>query len=129
MELDPYVATLRDHLLAAAAVGGDAATAAAQRLVVSLEAAARLALIEALSHAADDLTTQIVPGTVELRLRGGDPQLVVRLPDQRFEAPRLPEDLTPAGAASAASGEGSANDPGGPEGAVSRISLRLPDHL
>ena len=40
----------------------------------------RLALLEALSAAADEITRELAPGAVEVRLRGSDPDFVVTLP-------------------------------------------------
>ena len=114
MDLSPYVDQLRRELVAAAEVGGDEARALAERLTAPLEASLRLALLSALSTAAEELTTQLAPGSVDVRLRGGDISFVVTTP-----APPEESAAEPAPAA-AADGE---------EGATSRITLRLPEHL
>ncbi len=77
MELEPYVSSLRQELAVAAAAGGDDAQALAERLTGPLEAAARLTLLEALSAAADEITRDLAPGSVHLRLRGREPSFVV----------------------------------------------------
>ena len=51
MELEPYVAALRDELALAAEAAGDDAKAVAERLIVPLDSSVRLALLEALSAA------------------------------------------------------------------------------
>src|SRR5215211_4914550 len=77
MELTSYVETLRRDLAVAAEAGGEDARALAERLTAPLEASIRLMLLDALSAAADDITRELAPGSVELRLRGGEPEFVV----------------------------------------------------
>src|SRR6185312_706713 len=77
MNLTSYVDSLRDELAVAAEAGGDDARALAERLTAPLESAVRLMLLEALSAAADDITRELAPGSVELRLRAGEPEFVV----------------------------------------------------
>ena len=49
----------------------------ADRLTAPLESAIRLALLEALSEAAEQITRDLAPGSVEVRLRGRDPEFTV----------------------------------------------------
>src|SRR5918992_3369799 len=77
MDLTPYAETLRRELTVAAEAGGDDARALAERLTAPLDSAIRLMLLEALSAAADEITRELAPGSVELRLRGGEPGFVV----------------------------------------------------
>ena len=70
MNLAIYVETLRDQLVAAAESGGPESRAAVERLVPGLDGAVRLVLLEALSAAADEITRELAPGAVEVRLRG-----------------------------------------------------------
>src|SRR5215213_1996717 len=77
MDLTPYVENLRRELAVAADAGGEDARALAERLTAPLESAIRLMLLDALSAAADDVTRELAPGSVELRLRGGEPEFVV----------------------------------------------------
>jgi HicB family len=112
MELDAYVDTIREHFLAAAAAGGEETEAVAQRLLLPLDAAIRLALHEALAAAAEEITCELAPGSVELRLRQGGPEFVVALPHAEEDEPEPDE---PVG--------------GGEDGAVARINLRLPEQL
>lgn len=126
MDLNPYVDALHRELVVAAEAGGDDARALAERLVAPLESATRLALLEALSAAADEITSELAPGSVEVRLRGRDPELVVVAPpsDPPYgEGSERPADAElgvppPAPAAGAEGDEG-----------TSRITLRLPTHL
>ncbi|TMR25926.1 hypothetical protein ETD85_44320, partial [Nonomuraea zeae] len=80
MDLAPYVDRLRRELAVAAGAGGEDARALAERLAAPLESATRLALLEALSAAADEITRDLAPGSVEVRLRGRDPGFVVTPP-------------------------------------------------
>ena len=77
MDLTPYVENLRNELAVAAEAGGDDARALAERLTAPLESAVRLTLLDALSAAADEITRDLAPGSVEVRLRGGEPEFVV----------------------------------------------------
>ncbi|BFU44205.1 toxin-antitoxin system HicB family antitoxin [Krasilnikovia sp. MM14-A1004] len=77
MDLTPYLETLRADLTAAAAPGGSETQRAADLLGHALEASARLALLEALSDAAAEITTRLHGAGVEVRLRGREADLVV----------------------------------------------------
>jgi hypothetical protein len=116
MNLRLYTEAIQRQLAVAAEAGGDEARALAERLVAPLDAAIRLALQDALAAAAEEITTELAPGSVELRLRGRDPEFVVT-PPPADAADDLAEVAEPAAA------------PEGDEGAMSRINLRLPDHL
>ncbi|MGK5556585.1 hypothetical protein ACSNOI_33740, partial [Actinomadura kijaniata] len=90
MNLSSYVESLRRELAVAAAAGGDEARALAERLAAPLDSTARLVLLEALSDAADEITRELVPGSVEVRLRGRDPEFVVRRPFTEAGPPPAP---------------------------------------
>jgi len=117
MELTEYVESIRRQFAAGAEAGGDEAKAQAERLFAPLESAIRLALQDALAAAAEEITCELAPGSVELRLRGREPEFVVSLP-QPEPPPEEPE-LSVSGLVS----------PEGEEGATARINLRLPEHL
>jgi HicB family len=116
MELTPYVDRLRNELLIAAEAGGQDARALAERLTGPLDSATRLVLLEAMAAAADEITRELAPGSVEVRLRGQNPSFVVTPApgEEAFEVSRSP--------VSAIRSEGD-------EGATSRINLRLSDSL
>jgi hypothetical protein len=128
MNLSLYVEDIHRQLVTTAEAGGDDARALAERLVAPLESAVRLALQDALSAAADEITCELAPGSVELRLRGRAPEVVVTLPP-----PDLPEggaELAPPDWASGPIDVGGASPGGeGDEGGMSRINLRLPEQL
>lgn len=77
MELTGYVDSLQRQLAVAAEAGGDQARELAERLAAPLDAAARLVLLEALAAAAGEITAELAPASVDLRLRGRDPEFVV----------------------------------------------------
>ena len=68
MDITPYVDGLRRDLTAAAEAGGEELRQAAERLAFALEPAARLALMEAISHAAAEITTEPSPTADATRL-------------------------------------------------------------
>src|SRR5580693_4439321 len=80
MELTQYVENLRRELTIAAEVGGEEARALADRLLAPLDAAVRLTLLEALSAAAEEISAELAPGAVDVRLRGGSAGFVVTPP-------------------------------------------------
>ncbi|GHJ44070.1 hypothetical protein Cs7R123_14120 [Catellatospora sp. TT07R-123] len=123
MDLTPYVETLRRELATAAEAGGDDARALADRLTAPLESAVRLTLLEALSAAADEITRDMAPGSVELRLRGRDPGFVVTVRDGEIPRPQEPA-AAPAPVAPASAPADDAE-----RGPMTRINLRLPDDL
>jgi len=131
MDLTAYIARLRHQLLVAAEAGGEDARELAERLTAPLDSAARLVLLDALSAAADEITRDLAPGSVELRLRGGEPSFVVSSPPS--EAAFDDTDNAVDGSWTAAGPDGgppdSAAHPDGDEGGTSRINLRLRDSL
>src|SRR5437660_11150727 len=80
MDLRLYVNNIHRQLMVAAEAGGDDARALAERLVAPLDAAIRLTLQDVLAAAAEEITCELAPGSVELRLRGRDPEFVVTPP-------------------------------------------------
>src|SRR3989440_10517813 len=122
MNLRPYIDNIHGQLSVAAEAGGEEARALAERLVAPLDAAIRLTLQDVLAAAAEEITCELAPGSVELRLRGRDPEFVVTPPSDE-----VPVDDGRGGAHSrgvVAPGSVEADD-----GAMSRINLRLSDQL
>jgi HicB family len=119
MDLTPYVSRLSAELAVAAEAGGPDARALAERLTAPLDSAVRLTLLEALSAAADEITRDLAPGSVELRLRGRDPSFIVTPPptDDSFAESVRPAPVTPPPAVDAE------------DGAMARINVRLPEQL
>ena len=117
VNLAMYVERLREQLIAAAEMGGSESKSVIDRLSAGLEAATRLVLLEAISAAADEITRELAPGAVEVRLRGTDPDFVVILPSEG--ASEVGTTTTPLGVI----------PQGGEEGGTSRLNLRLPEAL
>src|SRR3954447_2299975 len=111
MELGQYVSDLQRQLVEAAENGSRDTRAVAERLAAGLDAATRLVLLDALSAAAGEITRDLAPGSVDLRLRGREVEFVVTQPamepgtDERPAAVALDDVST------------------------SRTTLRLPDAL
>ena len=105
MQIDGYVQALREDLARVAAVGDESTARAAELLAVALESSLGRRLQEALAEAALELSGQLEEGRVEVRVAGGDPELVY----VKETAPVHTE----------------ATD----EASTARITLRLPDSL
>ncbi|WP_380165854.1 YlcI/YnfO family protein [Jannaschia sp. R86511] len=112
MELERYVDDLHRQLALAADDGEPRTRAVAERLVGGLDAATRVVLLDVLSAAAGEISRDLAPGSVDLRLRGRDVEFVVTSPaaepdpDERPAAPVDLDDIS-----------------------TSRTTLRLPDAL
>jgi hypothetical protein len=126
MNLDPYIEDVRRQLEAAAEAGGEDVRALAERLVAPLEAGVRLAIQDALAAAAEEITLELAPGSVEVRLRGREPEFAVSLPPAEPSAEEIAaaEDATEWRTAVRRGVGGEADD-----ATVSRINLRLPERL
>ncbi|MEU9731080.1 hypothetical protein [Streptomyces sp. NPDC048002] len=120
MDLTPYVDNLRRELAVAAEAGGEEARELAERLTAPLESATRLTMLNVLSAAMDEITRDLAPGSVDVRLRGLDPDFVVSLPPADGAAAEPFAPAEPLGAPAPAEGD---------EGGTARVNLRLPAHL
>jgi hypothetical protein len=121
MDLTPYVDTLRHELAVAAEAGGEEARRLAERLTAPLESATRLVMLNVLSAAMSEITRELAPGSVDVRLRGLDPDFVVTLPPAEGGAP-----MEPAGHGEPLKAPAPVE---GDEGGTARVNLRLPAHL
>ena len=104
MRIEAYVMALHDDLARLAALGDESVTRAADALVVGLESALVRRLQEVLGEAALEVTAQLDDASVEVRLAGGDTELVVVKQDK-------------------AGGEAA------DEALSARVTLRLPERL
>src|SRR5215469_13466095 len=111
MDITHLTDSLAQDLARAAGMGGDDVRAAAERLLVSLEPALRLTLMEAFSEAAQEISAAAPPLSVSVHLKGREPVFVV----ESAPAPVPPPDDEPL---ETEDGE-----------AVARITLRLPEGL
>src|SRR5215212_9650309 len=110
MDITPYVERLRHDLTQAAAAGDDQVRAAADRLGLALDPSMRLALMEALSQAAAEITSEMRTGSVDVRLTGRELEFVVE------------HDVAPATTAPPA--QPAADEEEDDDGATARITLR-----
>lgn len=91
MDLSPYVEALRRGLSAAAAAGTDETRRAADLLSSAVEPSVRLALLEALAAAAAEVSEALADTTVEVRLRGQEPEVVVTSTEPPAQTPPPPD--------------------------------------
>ncbi|MFT4167167.1 MAG: hypothetical protein QM650_18165 [Microlunatus sp.] len=123
MDLSPYLETVQRGVTTAAALGDDNTRLVAEHLGGAVEASTRLALISALSDAAAQVSAEIAPSSVELRISGVDPELVVSVAAPTAEPTLLlPTDSEPTRTLSDLDDSPTADD----DEPVARISLRLP---
>jgi HicB-like protein involved in pilus formation len=113
MDLSPYIAALRDSLTKAAAAGDAQTRTTAGVLAATIEPAARLAIMNALSDLAGEVTLALEDRVVEVRLDGQDVQVVVS------GAPAFDHEPTDDPPPSMAD----------PTGDISRITVRLLEDL
>jgi hypothetical protein len=106
MQIEGYVQALRDDLARVAAVGDESTARAAELLAVALESSLGRRLQEALGEAALELSSQLDSGRIEVRIAGGDPELVL-VRDEEGSTASEPAD----------------------EAFTARITLRLPESL
>jgi hypothetical protein len=106
MQLDSHIQAIQQELAATGALGDEAAAEAARRIGEALASTLHLHLLDLLGEAALEITGQIEPGRVEVRLAGRDPELVV-IADETPDTSQV----------------------GFGEEASGRITLRLPESL
>jgi len=76
MQIDGYVQAVRQDLMRLAALGDEATGRAAELLAGALEPSLGLQLQTVLSEAALELSGQLEGGHVEVRISGGEPELL-----------------------------------------------------
>ncbi len=103
---------LQRQLADAAANGTDDTRAVAERLSASLDAATRMVLLDALTSAVGEISRDLAPGSVDLRLRGREVEFVVTQPSTDSDSADQPVATVDLDDAS-----------------TSRTTLRLPDAL
>lgn len=115
MDVTPYVAHLREDLAAAASAGDEQTRRTAALLGSAIEPAARLAIMNAMSDLAAEVTAALGDRTVELRLDGREVRVGV----------------TGAASTEQTAGPGPAGaGPFGPDaGDVSRVTLRIVEQI
>jgi hypothetical protein len=112
MDITPYVDSLRSSLVSAADSAGDETRQAAERLTFALDSSARLAIMEAVSQAAAEITAEMPNGGVDVRLNGRDLDFLVHTAAPTPPPPPpppAPEDVD--------------------DGNLARITLRIPESV
>lgn len=105
MQIEGYVQAVCEDLARVAAVGDESTARAAELLAVAIESSLALRLQEAMAEAALELSGQLDQGRVEVRVAGGEPELVY---------------VSYGGAVASEAAD---------EGLAARITLRLPESL
>ncbi len=123
MDLSKYVSQLREDLASAAAAGDEQTQRTGALLGAAIEPAARLAMMNALSDLAAEVTEALGDRVVEVRLDGRDVRVAVSGPaaDEREPEPADPPfaGFGPRGFAGF----------GGDAGDISRVTLRLVEQI
>jgi HicB family len=88
MDLSEYAESLRRELTAITRFAGEDIARAAEMLSETLDSSVRLALLDVLSAAADEITASLDGATIDVRLTGTEPEFVVNVahrPDDGFQ--------------------------------------------
>ncbi|UYM07090.1 toxin-antitoxin system HicB family antitoxin [Solicola gregarius] len=121
MNLSQYVERLRADLTDAAAAGDDEIRSAAERLAQALSPSTRMVMLEALSDATAEITSELEQATVEVRLKGREPEFVVsEVYSEPVAPPPPPTPPTPPPAPGADDAESDV---------VARVTVRIPEWL
>lgn len=128
MDLTPYVNQLREDLTTAASAGDEQTRHTAAVLGVALEPAARLAIMNALSDLAAEVTAALEDRVVEVRLDGRDVRIAVSSPSgtSGHATEQGPPGSGDEGPPSFETGTGPFGDAGGD---IRRMTLRLIDQV
>jgi hypothetical protein len=111
VDLSEYAESLRRELVAITRFAGEDVSRAAGMLAESLDASVRLALLDVLSAAADEITSRLDGAVIEVRLAGMEPEFVVTAqPDAAADAAAEPADAAD-------------------EASQARLTLRMPEGL
>ncbi|MDQ4093770.1 MAG: type II toxin-antitoxin system HicB family antitoxin [Actinomycetota bacterium] len=137
MDLTPYLRQLREDLTAAASAGDEQTRRTAAVLGVALEPAARLAIMNAMSDLAAEVTAALEDRVVEVRLDGRDVRIAVSSPSDEIhagpgrDAPPPPHEASPGpfGPGHFGPGHFGAASLGDTGGDIRRMTLRLIDQV
>jgi len=111
MDLSEYAESLRRELTSITKFAGEDIARAAEMLSETLDSSVRLALLDVLSAAAEEITASLDGATIDVRLTGSQPEFVVNVPHE--------------------SGDGGYESGGdvGDEAGSARVTLRLSESL
>jgi len=111
MDLSEYAESLRRELTSITKFAGEDIARAAEMISETLDSSVRLALLDVLSSAAEEITASLDGATIDVRLTGTQPEFVVTVPQESGDA-----------------GYESGGDPGDEAGSA-RVTLRLSESL
>jgi hypothetical protein len=127
MDLSKYVTQLREDLASSAAAGDEQTQRTGALLGAAIEPAARLALMNALSDLAAEVTAALGDRVVEVRLDGRDVRVAVS-PDSSAEEPDPEQADVPSSGFPGFGPRGFAGF-SGDAGDISRVTLRLVEQI
>jgi hypothetical protein len=120
MDLSKHVDTVRSGIVSAASLADEHTQEVAGRLATVLDSSARLALFSAISEAATEISAELAPGSVEMRVVDGNPNFSVHLPQPAGEPTLIMPERQVSAADATAEPEVDEDEP------MVRVSLRLP---
>jgi hypothetical protein len=93
MDLSKHVDTVRSGIVNAASLADENTQDVARRLGTAVDSAARLALFGAITDATSEISAELAPGSVEVRVVDGNPNFLVHAPQPPTGEPTviLPE--------------------------------------
>jgi hypothetical protein len=124
MDLSPYIESVRVGVVNACSLADEQTQHVAERLGTAIESSTRLALIQALSDAAGNISAELAPSSVEVRMVGQDPEFVVSIQTAESEPTFLMPDAEPG-----VEGTGEPSTTDADDEPVARITLRLPQSV
>jgi hypothetical protein len=123
MDLSPYIESVRAGVATASSLADEHTQQVAGRLGTAIESSTRLALIQALSDAAGNISAELAPSSVELRMVGQDPEFVVSVQSAEAEPTLLIPEPEPVDESASESATEPDDEP------VARVTLRLPQSV
>jgi hypothetical protein len=86
MDLTEYAESLRRELTSITKFAGEDIARAAEMISETLDSSVRLALLDVLSAAAEEITANLDGATIDVRLTGAQPEFVVTVPHDPGDA-------------------------------------------
>jgi hypothetical protein len=114
MDLSQYAESLRRELTAITRFAGEDISRAAEMLAESLDSSVRLALLDVLSAAADEITASLEGAVIDVRLSGTEPEFVVTVTSDDHAHER---------------GEPTMSSEAAEEAGTARVTLRMPESM
>ncbi|QDP94535.1 hypothetical protein FOE78_00145 [Microlunatus elymi] len=126
MDISKHVDTVRSGIVDAAALADENTQEVARRLGTAVGSSARLALLDAISDATTEISAELAPGSVELRVVDGNPNFTVHVPQSAEPTLILPDQPAAQQQEREAEPEAEITDEPDEDEPMVRVSLRLP---